>query len=240
MSSKKSTSKRNKNKVINKTKIADKTTTKEKSSVRKNNKLEKRIIISKNSLTILIIIILILSASLFIVVYPRYKLIRDYTYTYNGYKFTRYNNLWNMTVNHGYWQEQWVLHYSPKQVKNITVVGDFNNIFKSKNYVFLTFNPFDKNMNYIAVSAGELSIGLSRFLNKRVIPACTQQDYDACKNVPIINCSSKSFVGEPIILLKQENPPKLIFNNTCVIIQGLKADMLRAVDLFLLKYYGVM
>ena len=172
--------------------------------------------------------------------YVRQKSLSANQYYYNGYKFVRYGNFWNMTIKNGYLEDQWVLRYSPKELLDIPVIGNMSDVFNSKNYVYITFNPFDEELSYVALAAGDLSIGLSRFLNKMPIASCTQQDNQGCLNVKIINCSSEEHKNEPIIFLNHQAPTMLAFEGNCAIVQGLGFELLRSADLFMLKYYGVM
>jgi hypothetical protein len=221
-----------------KEKIKDKVRHKEKEiledAVKKNNKT------NSDYYALAIIVLMIFSAFLIGFIYSRQKLLSANQYYYNGYKFVRYGNFWNLTIKKGYFEDQWVLRYSPRELLDIPVVGNMSAVFNSTNYVYITFNPFDENLSYVALAAGDLSIWLSRFLNKMPVAACTQQDNQGCLNVKIVNCSSEEHKNEPIIFLSHQQPTMLIFEDNCIIVQGLGFELLRSADLFMLKYYGVM
>jgi hypothetical protein len=189
---------------------------------------------------IAIVFLMLICAFLIGFFYVRQKTLSAYQYYYNNYKFVRYGNFWNLTLKNGYFEEQWVLRYSPRELLDIPVIGNMSDVFKSKDYVYITFNPFDEELSYVALAAGDLSIGLSRFLNKKPIAACTQQDDQGCLSVKIVNCSSEEYKEEPIIFLNHKSPTMLIFEDNCVIVQGYGFELLRSVDLLMLKYYGVM
>ncbi|MEM2121209.1 MAG: hypothetical protein QXU20_00935 [Candidatus Woesearchaeota archaeon] len=222
-------------KLVNK-KSEQKEEVKEKVEVKKKEFEKKK----NEGYIILVVLFMIVIAFLIGFFYTRQKILSSQQYYYNNYKFVRNGMFWNLTIKKGYIEDQWVLRYSPRELLDIPVVGNMSPLFKSKNYVYITFDPFDDELSYVALAAGELSIGLSRFLNKRPIPACTQQDNQGCLRVQIVNCTSELYKDEPIIYLNHEAPTMLIFDKNCVIIQGREFELVRSADLLMLKLYGVM
>jgi len=168
------------------------------------------------------------------------KLKPDEGYVYNGYSFVFANGLWYTQVQNiaGTSLFEIPLHYSPKSVEDIQIEGQFNTtIFNNEKGIYITFNPLGQDLNYVALAVGEFDQSIIKAFNKVPIAACDKNETKACENRPIITCDN---TNKPVLYLKQEPEPKVIFKNNCMIVQGIGPDIVRSTNRLLLNLYGIM
>jgi len=168
------------------------------------------------------------------------KLKPEQGYIYNQYSFVFANGLW-------YTQLQTIsgttlfnipLHYAPKDLEDIPIEGEFNStLFNSERGIYITFDPLGQNLNYVALAVGEFDQNIIKAFNKVPIAACDKNETNACKTRPIITCNN---TNKPVLYLQQKTETKVIYDNNCMIVQGIGPDIVRAVDRLLLKLYGIM
>lgn len=168
-------------------------------------------------------------------------------YAYNGYSFVYYDGLWYTQIYNQFTGELYdvPLHFGPKNVTDIVITGDLNNYFASlagnniSNYTYqtyLTFNPNDPQLGYVALATGELTQNLARTFGIAFIPACTEPG-PGCENVPIITCENATV---PVVYLTSGDPTLIYATDYCITLQGNGMEIVRAVDRFLLKLYNIM
>ncbi|MBI5003090.1 hypothetical protein HZC31_06915 [Candidatus Woesearchaeota archaeon] len=175
------------------------------------------------------------------------ELDEDDRYTYNGYSFVYYDGLWYTQIYNSFSEDLYdvPLHYGPKNLTDIIITGDVNpffnavlmsNLSNTSLRYYLTFNPTDENLGYVALASGELSQNLVTTFNIAPVSACTVEDAQ-CASVPIVTCDSTT---EPVIYIKSGTPTLIYANGNCITIQGEQAELVRAVDRFLYKLYNIM
>lgn len=168
-------------------------------------------------------------------------------YTYNGYSFVYYDGLWYTQIYNSISEDLYdvPLHYGPKNLTDIVITGDvtpfFNavlrgNISNTSLRYYLTFDPTDEALGYVALASGELSQNLVTTFNIAPVSACTIED-SQCTSVPLVTCDS---TAEPVIYITSGTPTLIYANGNCITIQGEDADLVRAVDRFLYKLYNIM
>lgn len=168
------------------------------------------------------------------------KLKPDQGYTYNGYSFVFANGLW-------YTQVQTVagttlfnipLHYGPKDLEDIPIEGELNTtLFDSQRGIYITFDPLGQNLNYVALAVGEFDQNMIKAFNKIPIAACDKNETKACATRPIITCDN---TNKPVLYLQQKPETKVIYDNNCIIVQGIGPEIVKATNRLLLKLYGIM
>ncbi len=171
----------------------------------------------------------------------------DTQYVYNSYSFVYYDGLWYTQIYNQISEDTYdvPLHFGPKNLTDIIITGDLNTYFgmlmknNISNYTYqtyLTFDPNETEMGYIALATGELTQNLARTFGIAFIPACTQEG-TGCENVPIITCNS---TNAPVVYMKSGEPTVVYASGNCITIQGNGQELVRAVDRFLLKLYNIM
>lgn len=158
-------------------------------------------------------------------------------YMYNGFSFVRQQNLWytqvQSKINNTVFDVP--LHYGPKELEEIPVVGSLDKTFISKD-VYITFDPTSLDMQYIALAAAELSLSFVKGIGVVPKAACTSKETDACSDRPIIDCNS----GKPTIYIKQSEANMVRLLGNCAVVQGSKENIVKSADKFLLMQYGIM
>ena len=87
------------------------------------------------------------------------------------------------------------------------------------------------------MAVGEFDQNIIKAFGKIPIAACDKNETEACATRPIITCDN---TDRAVLYLQQEPETKVIFDNNCIIVQGIGAEIVRAVDRLLLKLYGIM
>jgi hypothetical protein len=157
-------------------------------------------------------------------------------FIYNGFSFVKFDGLWYLQIQKNNTLFDIALRFSPREVEDIPIAVDFA-VFDFDPRLHVTFDPYTTDATYQTLAAAELSLNLVKALGKQPYPACTRQDNDVCVNLPIVNCS---YNFAPIVYLRQDEIPAVYQNNTCYVIQGTGFDLLKSVDRFLYKVYGIM
>lgn len=156
-------------------------------------------------------------------------------YIYNKFSFININGLWYTQVQSGSNLFDVPLHYGPRDLEEIPVIGELDKEFYGKD-LYVTFNPVDKNLQYIALASAELSVNLAKAFGIIPTAACDRNETETCKTRPIITCEN----NEPTMYIKQGEKAKITLKGQCATIEGKDMEIVQAADKFLLKMYGVM
>jgi len=159
----------------------------------------------------------------------------DKNYVYNGFSFVFLDGLWYTQVQRGNVTWNIPLHFGPKDLEEVEIKGKINDSFK-KDEIYITFDPTEKPLGFVALASAELSLNLAKGIGVIPIAACLNNKSDACEGRSIIDCES----GEATIYIKQDNETKVILDDNCVIIQGQEYGLIKATDRFLLQWYRIM
>lgn len=158
-------------------------------------------------------------------------------YVYNGYSFVFLDGMWYTQVQ----DKEGILfdiplHFGPNDLENVSVVGELDPSFWKDGEVYVTFEPLSENMQFIALSVSELGLNLIKGLGTKPKAACAKNETKACETRPIMTCDSEASV----IYVKQANQTVVRLDENCVMLQGKDWELVKAVDRFLYKFYGVM
>lgn len=160
-------------------------------------------------------------------------------YTYNGFEFRKLGDLWYVRVQpKGSGNLFKVpLHFGPRDVNNISVVGEIDSEKFNQRQIYVAFDPSDeKDLKYVALSSAELTLSMAQALGAVPIAACSRNETEACATRPIKDCSSQ----DSVIYLKEADEPKVTLQGSCVLVEGKDRDLVRATDRLLLWWYGIM
>ena len=169
------------------------------------------------------------------------KLSPDKGYVYKGlYSFVSYDGLWYTQLRTHSGQKLFNIpfHYSPRDVEHIEPVGQLNysNLDRYKNF-FMTFDPEDENLNYIAASTSETDMILIQVFGKGIIAACTRNETAACQGRPIVQCNS---TDAPVFYFASEEETTLLYLNNCIVISGKNEELFKATDRMLFDLLDIM
>lgn len=159
-------------------------------------------------------------------------------YIHAGFSFVNYNNRWFtrfMRPNSSKIYDI-ELRFGPREVKNITITKDATRFIldNTQDATYVSFNPLQENLSYVALAAADITTALNKVFGMTSFPACTQNETDACADLPIIGCDE----GLPIILIRDAKTPSVQTNGSCLIIEGRNMEIVRAADRLLLEWYG--
>ncbi len=151
----------------------------------------------------------------------------------------------------GFWHFDWQrdaehvytvsLRFNPAEATSVPLEGEgvdtFNKYIRNTRTVYITFDPLSNNFTYTALAAGELSLSIAQALDITPIAACTVNETETCRDRPIITCDTKDVAV--IYLDNDEDNPKIVQKDNCLIISGRGMEKLRAVDRVLYHWYKV-
>jgi len=159
------------------------------------------------------------------------------TVNYNGFEFTKIADTW-----YTQWQNDEKLvaisaRYNPYEVENITVLGELSKEFQQSD-VYITFNPYSEpeDFKYLALAAADLSQSIGKAFSKKVIPACTKEHNETCKNRPIVTCED---TDKAVIHIIADEPTQIVLKGNCIELQGKEFEIVKSVDKLLYIWYKI-
>lgn len=162
----------------------------------------------------------------------------DLNYIYNGFSFVKMDNLWYTQVQARDSLIDIPLHFGPKELEEIPVTGKIDSFFNKQEEIYVTFDPNDTPLGYVALSSAELSLNMAKGINIMPVAACAKNETIACENRPIVDCSDED---KAVIFLKQtDSTGSVKLKGNCIELEGNKEELLKATDRLLFKWYEVM
>ncbi len=207
--------------------------TKKKQSKKKDDKTDLKFVL----IPALIIVVLILGVIAIKFFYKPEAELQQIEY--NGFIFTNQSNIWMTQIQIDNKLYNLMFKYPPYEVENIKInylPNNFTKLTKQHNHIYVTFDPEDNNMAYIAVSAADLSRALTRVYGLTPIPACTKNVTSGCASAAIQTCNT---TGRPTIYIDDDPIQDITYKGNCLIIQGEKEDLTKAVEKVILNWYKI-
>ncbi len=194
---------------------------------------------SRTFLFVIALIVLIFAVFLILRIYSKPESREtNPAYMYNGFSFVNIGGTWFVKV-----QKKGTntvfdvpLHYGAYDVINVTKTGSIDDRFEQSR-VYITFDPDEPDLTYVALSAGELSLNIAQAMDVTPISACTKNITLSCKDRPIVTCES---TNESVIYLKQSDETSLNLKGNCVVVSGRGKELVRAADKLILGLYGIL
>jgi len=157
--------------------------------------------------------------------------------TPTGFSFYYLAGLWNTEFQRGDKLYNLHFHFSPEDVREVPIVGAFDEEGFNKGYVYVTFDPLGKDLTYVNLAAKELVINLVRAINTNVTMACTTNQSSACIGEPIVTCEN---TDEPVIFIKEGEESLIELKKNCIILQGQEMNLLKSIDKLLFLWFGML
>ncbi len=161
------------------------------------------------------------------------------SYTYNYFDFIEVNDVWYTTAQEGPNLVRVSLRHGPRELENISVVGNITDFRDRNDFMYITFDPRQENHDgYVTLSVTELSTNLVAHFGKGIAAGCAFPD-PVCNetNTSIITCQN---TDRGVIYLYHTNTTSVVISGNCAIISGIGENMVRASDRFLYSMYGIM
>jgi len=186
-----------------------------------------------------LIIILLLIGGIFAIRYIYKPKPNVQSVEFNGFVFVNQSGVWTTQMQMQDHLYDLMFKYNPYDVKDIEITympNNFSKLTALHDKMYIVFDPEDENLGYIALAATDISRALTRVYGITPIAACTKNLTTACANVPIQTCNT---TGRPVIYLDNDPTQKIIYTGNCLIIQGEKDDLLKAVQRVLFEWYKI-
>lgn len=157
-------------------------------------------------------------------------------YIYNGYSFVKVDGLWWTELDRFGTLLKVPLHFDPKEVEEIKVVGKLDSGFNLGEDVYIAIDPkvVDK---YYGLAISELSFNIVKGMDRFAIGSCTEES-PLCDNRTIVNCNNTN--GLPVIELVSGPETKIELKGTCIKLSGNGYNITKAANRLLYQWYGVM
>lgn len=168
------------------------------------------------------------------------KLDPEQGYMYKGiYSFVKLGGLWYTQLKSPSGRSLYniPLHFTPRDLEDLTIEGSLDKRFSDAEEVYITFNPLGKDLPHVALAIGEFDQSLITSFGKIPIGACDKNETKGCKDRPIVTCEDED---KAVVYFNESIETKIIFSGNCVIIQGYGSELVRAVDRVLMKWYKIM
>lgn len=168
------------------------------------------------------------------------KLGPEQGYMYKGvYSFVKLGGLWYTQLKSPSGRALYniPLHYTPRDLDDLTIEGGINEIFSDAEEVYITFNPLGSDLTHVALAIGEFDQSLITGFGKKPIGACDRNETVGCKNRPIVTCEDED---KAVVYFKEDEKTKILFKGNCIEIHGIGLELVRAVDRVLMKWYKIM
>ncbi len=168
------------------------------------------------------------------------KLSPEDGYVYNGFSFIKFDNIWYSQLSKNNTIYDVTFNYGPKDVENISVEGQLSGAFRQGEQVYITFDPTGDYLNYIGVANYGLSRSLAWAFGYNMTAGCTKNVTMACEKAGVVQCGDPEHPDRTVIYFKEDTETKVVLDRTCITVQGLGPDIVRAKDRLLLRWYGMM
>ena len=178
----------------------------------------------RNTLIISIILIVVISASVFGIVANSFGESEESKEVfYRGYTFFPSGSFW--ALNQG--DFQFIFSNNPEELDNLTFESNDLNLLPAYAQKVLYLYSEDPGSSY------QIYQNLDRF-TVRFQQACLQEDQEKClEEVPFKNCTDN------FIIVRKSNSSKILQQDNCVFIEGKSEDLIKLTDVFLLKILGI-
>lgn len=206
---------------------------------KKEEKIKKKGILSL-VITLVVVIIIIGFAIFYIYNYVnKYKVKK---YQYNGFDFVKNGNFWITQIVSNNTLYTIELRYGPRDLKEVNVTGNPIDWLKLKqkwkvNAAYVTFDPEQKNLTWVAIAASDISTNMAKVLNIIPVAACTKNATQACYNRSIVDCSKRNSL---VIFINESNETKLVVDRNCIVVEGNNKNIVKTADRLILGWYCIM
>jgi len=151
---------------------------------------------------------------------------------YKNKVFTRQQEVWVTEVN-GLKKS---FYHFPSQVEDIPVDANAISTIKNTPMVYMTYDPNQTAVNYIAQGIFDLNEEFSA-INIYSVNALTKENKF---NSPIITCLNAT-ANTPVVYFEQTNQTRISFDNNCIVVEAKTGlDFLRARDRILYAISGIL
>lgn len=167
------------------------------------------------------------------------KLDPDEGYLYNGaYSFVKLGGLWYTQLKSPSGRVEFNIpfHFGPRDVEDLNIKGNLNEVFTESEEIYITFNPLGQQHQYTALAIGEFDQAVLTSFGKKPVAACDRNETEACLGRPIVTCDNKD---KAVVYFKEAEKTEILFDGNCVEIKGSGTEIVRAVDRVLLYWYGI-
>jgi len=158
------------------------------------------------------------------------------SYNYNGFEFVKVAGLWRTDWQRGNKIFTIRLRYGPKESEKVPIYFGEDQSFNASEGIYITFEPLDNDLAYIAIAGSEMGLSLSNVFNVGATAACYRNVTEHCHKRPIVTCEN---TNTPVIFIKSDEETKITLDKKCLTIQGRKEEIIRAADKIIWIWYGI-
>ncbi|MFH1669082.1 MAG: hypothetical protein ABIA62_04090 [Candidatus Woesearchaeota archaeon] len=164
------------------------------------------------------------------------KLDPDQGYLYHGYSFIKFAGIWHSQVQKGNSVYDVTFNNDPKSVEDVPLEGLLSSRFDPGNKIYITFDTDALYPKYLAVANAGISLTLAKGFQYQLTATCTNNESSLCQKNGVVTCDD---TDKSVIYLKEAPEAKVVLSDTCITIQGMGEEIVRAKDRLLLSWYGI-
>lgn len=158
-------------------------------------------------------------------------------YVYNGFSVIKVDGLWWTDLNRHGETIRIPLHFSPKEVEAIPILGRLNDsAFNKEENLYLSINPLVRD-KYYTLALSELSFNIAKGIDRTPIGSCTEKNF-ACDNRTIVSCADTQ--GKAVVEMQLAEKASIEYSGSCIKLSGNGYELVKAVDKILYMWYGIM
>lgn len=158
---------------------------------------------------------------------------------YNGFIFVNQSGIWTTQIQPQGKLYDLMFKHSPNEVDDIYITYNlnwFSGLTAERKHIYITFDPEDNNLGYIALAAADLTRALTIVYGIKPVAACTKNITEACIKAPKVTCDSTTL---PVIYITSNPKQSITYTGNCLIITGEKEELSKAVQRVLFDWYQI-
>ncbi|RLE38288.1 hypothetical protein DRJ17_04455 [Candidatus Woesearchaeota archaeon] len=167
-----------------------------------------------------------------------------YTYVYNGFKFTRFNNVWLTRININIENRttdiyDFAIRFSPRELNGISIQPGTKERILNADFVYFTTDPDLSSKAVVAMIEIGRAIGDKfNIYNKPTKAALTKKTKG--NNMTVITCEDAD-ESTVVMYFKIGESTGARYEGNCILIEGeTEWDIIRAADRLLYQMFGIM
>ncbi|MBN2458070.1 hypothetical protein JXB31_02980 [Candidatus Woesearchaeota archaeon] len=179
--------------------------------MRRKRKEKKKSLLNKQNIVGLIIVVIMISSVLGFMINENSG---NQSTDYNDHEFTQQNGYWYTSYN----SNSIRLRFHPDALDSIFLSYESSAAIRDSMMTYLTFDPDDKNIEYIEQVRLELEQEMPKLFNTYIMTGVTNTDgsYGA---LPMISCSNAT-ASVPVIYLASSDEDSFSYNSNCLIVSA--------------------
>ena len=164
------------------------------------------------------------------------KLDEERGYVFEEHSFVRKDNLWwTVTIVNDH-PTHIPLHYGPRDVVNVSVLGSITTEFDKGQAIYMAIDPEYTNKHY-TLGLMELNNNIVKGFGRKPVGSCSR-NHTICTDYPVVSCNNTQ--GKPVIELRPSGIAQVELDGSCILLSGEGEEMALAATRLIYLWYDIM